>query len=226
MEEFIAVDMLGMNATKLNSLENFPNMPKVYRVSIISRSNFFFVQLELNENNIKGEELVNLKHLTGLSVLKLANNKISSLDHLECLKAIPNLINLDLVGNEITKIEGYTQKVFEMLSTLSILDGKNKEGVEIISQESDEDEEYGGEDGEEDDEDFDQEEYIDKISKQLTDEQKNELKAQGISVKQYLEGQGDDFEEMEEEGEEDQYGSEEGDEAEEGGANKRAKNEE
>lgn len=95
MEEFTAVDMLGMNATKLNSLENFPNMPKVYR-------------LELNENNIKGEELVNLKHLTGLSVLKLANNKISSLDHLECLKAIPNLINLDLVGNEITKIEGYT----------------------------------------------------------------------------------------------------------------------
>jgi hypothetical protein len=43
MEEFTAVDMLGMNATKLNSLENFPNMPKVYRVSIISRSNFFFV---------------------------------------------------------------------------------------------------------------------------------------------------------------------------------------
>lgn len=113
-----------------------------------------------------------------------------------------------------------------MLSTISILDGKNKEGVEIISQESDEDEEYGGEDGEEDDEDFDQQEYIDKISKQLTDEQKKDLEAQGISVKQYLEGQGEDFEEMEEEGEEDQYGSEEGDDAEEGGANKRAKNEE
>lgn len=94
-----------------------------------------------------------------------------------------------------------------------------------MSQESDEEEEYGGEDGEdEDDDDFNQQEYIDKISKQLTEEQKKDLEAQGISVTQYLEGQGEDFEE--EEGEEDQYGSEEGDNAEEGGANKRAKNDE
>jgi len=171
MEEFVAVDMLGMNATKLNSLVNFPNMPKVYR-------------LELNENNIKGEELVHLKHLKGLSVLKLANNKITEFAQLECLKEIPNLINLDLEGNEISKSEGYKDKVFEMLPTLSILDGKNKAGDDIISQESDEDEEeYGGEDGEEDDEDFDQQDYIDKISKQLTEEQKKDLEAQGISVK-------------------------------------------
>lgn len=73
MEEFTAVDMLGMNGTKLNSLVNFPNMPKVHR-------------LELNENNIKGEDLVHLKHLTGLFVLKLANNKIETLADLEPLK--------------------------------------------------------------------------------------------------------------------------------------------
>lgn len=80
MEEFVAVDMLGMNATKLNSLANFPNMPKVYRVSVLNtRSHLLFVQLELNENNIKGEELVHLKHLTGLTVLKIANNKITQL---------------------------------------------------------------------------------------------------------------------------------------------------
>jgi len=111
-------------------------------------------------------------------------------------------MNLDLEGNEICKIEGYTAKMWEQFPTLSILDGKNKEGEEIMSQESDEDEEYGGEDGE-DEEDFDQQEYIDKISKQLTEEQKKELESQGISVQQYLEGQGEDFEEMEEEGEED-----------------------
>jgi len=46
-----------------------------------------------------------------------------------------------------------------------------------------------------------------------------------LTVEQYLQGQGEDFEEMEEEGEEDQYGSEEGEDA-EGGANKRAKNDE
>merc|ERR1712160_149783 len=75
-------------------------------------------------------------------------------------------VAVDMLGMNATKLEGYTQKVFELLPGLAILDGKNKEGEEIISQESDEDEEeYGGEEGEEDDEDFDQQEYIDKISK-------------------------------------------------------------
>ena len=110
-------------------------------------------------------------------------------------------MNLDLEGNDITKIEGYTAKMWEMFPNLAILDGKNKEGEEIMSQESDEEGEYGGEDGEDED-DFDQQEYLDKISKQLTEEQKKELEKQGLTVEQYLEGQGEDFEDMEEEGEE------------------------
>jgi len=66
-------------------------------------------------------------------------------------------MNLDLEGNEVTKTEGYKEKVWALLTTLSILDGQNKEGEEIISQESDEDEDdYGAEEGEEDDEDFNQ----------------------------------------------------------------------
>lgn len=89
MEEFTAVDMLGMNATKLNSLVNFPNMPKVHRVSNFSSLTLFYAQLELNENNIKGEDLVHLKHLTGLFVLKLANNKIETLADLEPLVSKP-----------------------------------------------------------------------------------------------------------------------------------------
>jgi len=50
LEEFVNMDLLGLNCTKLNSLKNFPNAPKLAR-------------LELNENFIKGEDLVNLKHL-------------------------------------------------------------------------------------------------------------------------------------------------------------------
>jgi hypothetical protein len=42
MEEFTAVDMLGMNATKLNSLVNFPNMPKVHRVSNFMSLTLFY----------------------------------------------------------------------------------------------------------------------------------------------------------------------------------------
>merc|ERR1712160_74134 len=50
LEEFVNMDLLGLNATKLKGLENFPNAPKLIR-------------LELNENFIKGEDLVHLKHL-------------------------------------------------------------------------------------------------------------------------------------------------------------------
>jgi len=69
LETFVNVDLLGMNATKLNSLANFPNMPKVYR-------------LELNENAIKGVDLVHLKDLESLITLKLANNRIKLLTDL------------------------------------------------------------------------------------------------------------------------------------------------
>lgn len=120
-----------------------------------------------------------------------------------------------------------------MMPNLAVLDGKDAQGEEVMSGESDEEEDYGGEEGESDDEDFDQQEYIDKISKQLTEEQKKDLEAQGISVQQYLEGQGEDFSEEDAEADEygsdeDGYGDQEGDEdgeSGEGGPNKRAKKE-
>jgi len=76
LEEFVNMDLLGLNVTKLNSLKNFPNAPKLAR-------------LELNENFIKGEDLVNLKHLASLTTLKLANNQITDL---ECLNHIKSLV--------------------------------------------------------------------------------------------------------------------------------------
>lgn len=84
LEEFVNMDLLGLNVTKLNSLKNFPDAPKLAR-------------LELNENFIKGEDLVNLKHLASLTTLKLANNQITDLESLNHIKSLVQLKNLDLI---------------------------------------------------------------------------------------------------------------------------------
>jgi len=62
---------------------------------------------------------------------------------------------LDLEGNDVTKVNDYEKKVFEMMPNLAVLDGKDAQGEEVMSGESDEEDDYGAEEGESDDEDFD-----------------------------------------------------------------------
>lgn len=113
LEEFVNMDLLGMNQTKLRSLKNFPNTEKLKR-------------LELNDNNLKGDCLADLSHLKNLKVLKLAANNIETLEDLEALKCHTELENLDLLGNPVCKVEGYREKVFAMLASLQVLDQVNK----------------------------------------------------------------------------------------------------
>ena len=80
-----------------------------------------------------------------LAVLKLCNNKIDTLDELKCLKDLKALLKLDLTGNKVCEVENYTEKVFEMLPTLEVLDCQDKEGEFV---ESDDDDEDYGEEGE------------------------------------------------------------------------------
>lgn len=61
LEEFENVKTFGLNGTKLNSLANFPKMVAVTR-------------LEMSENYITGADLKNIRSLTGLLTLKVANN--------------------------------------------------------------------------------------------------------------------------------------------------------
>ena len=110
---------------------------------------------------------------------------------LSCLK------NIDLENNEVAKLSNYKTHMFSLLPQLEVLDGYNKNGEEVESEESD----YGayGEEGEAElDADF--------LTEQLTDEQIEELKKRGISVEDFLSGKaGLD---IDEEGEEDLYGDE------------------
>jgi hypothetical protein len=70
------------------------------------------------------------------------------------------LKNIDLVNNEVAKLSNYKTHMFTLLPQLEILDGFNKAGEEVESEESD----YGayGEEGEA--------EFEEMMEEQLTDE--------------------------------------------------------
>ena len=52
------------------------------------------------------------------------------------------LQSLDLSSSPLSEKEGYVEKVFEMFPSLEVLDGLNKEGDEVLSEDED-DEDYG-----------------------------------------------------------------------------------
>ncbi len=93
---------------------------KIYVILIVSKiSNHFFnyfLKLELSDNSISGNELEKLQvYKDSLSILKICNNKISTLEQISKLKEIKNLVKLDLSGNEICDIENYRDEVFKAL---------------------------------------------------------------------------------------------------------------
>lgn len=94
-------------------------------------------------------------------------------------KALTVLKSIDLVNNPVVDQQGYKTRMFELIPTLVILDGYNKEGEEVFS-ESDESE-YGayGEEGE------DEEDFINDGAN-LSEEQLAELKRRGMSIEQYM----------------------------------------
>ena len=95
-----------------------------------------------------------------LKVLKLSNNQLKSLsDILVGLASCAKLESLDLTNNPCVgeDQEAYTKDVRSKLPKLEVLDGFNKEGQEVVSDEDededDEDDEDDDEEGDEDDED-------------------------------------------------------------------------
>lgn len=125
------------------------------------------------------------------------------------------LENLDLIDNPVTEVKDYKEKVWEMFSSLKVLDGYDKDGEECISVIDDPEGDEEGE-GEGDFGDF-----IDPNN--LTEEEKRQLEKQGF---RFIEGEGEfddgegedgDFE-GDEEAEGDELNPEEEEEEEEGPA--------
>lgn len=149
---------LSFNGCGLKSLTNFPNLPNL-------------IKLELSDNHIKSgfEPLSNLNELMQIS---LAGNQISTIEDLRPIANLPNLLSLDLYGCPVTEIDGYRDRVFEMITSLQILDGYDADGEEVdINSEDDEEDEEDEElegfiENEESEDDFtDEEEEADKISR-------------------------------------------------------------
>jgi acidic leucine-rich nuclear phosphoprotein 32 family member A/C/D len=154
LEEFKNLELLAMNNTGIKSLVNLPDAPNLVRI-------------EMADNKLPGSELKHLLKYPQLKVIKFGANLLKDYADLEVLKPLSGLQSLDLNLNPISEKDSYDKKVFEMFPSLEILDGLNKEGDEVLSEDDDE---YGGqEEGEADgemgaddeygEEDFDDAEY-------------------------------------------------------------------
>ena len=66
-----------------------------------------------------------------IMTLKLGGNKIKTIDELKCLVSqqkrittlqtvLKNLTNLDLIDNDVTKVENYRDKVFALFPKLDV----------------------------------------------------------------------------------------------------------
>ena len=88
--------------------------------------------------------------------LKLSNNKISGSisSLLDTLKPFTNLKKLDLSRNDVCgkEVDSYREKVFGILKELEVLDGQDRDGFSVASDDEEEGEDHlhdYGEDGEE-----------------------------------------------------------------------------
>ena len=68
-----------------------------------------------------------------LRVLKMSNNKITTLDQLKALKPLDKLIQLDISDNKLCLIDDYRTKVLEILPKLDVLDGYDRDGASFCS---------------------------------------------------------------------------------------------
>jgi len=108
-DEYVNLESLSLINVGLLSLKGFPNLPNLKR-------------LELSDNRIY-QELDRLSTSPNLTHLNLSGNKISEIATLEPLKDFKKLKNLDLFNNDVTSVEDYRSKVFNLIPTLKYLDG-------------------------------------------------------------------------------------------------------
>ena len=137
-EEFSALETLDLQNASLTNIKLFPKLANL-------------TKLDLSGNRLsKGLEV--LKDCPSLKSLSLSNNKLKEISTLEPLKDLQHLEQLELEDNEFAESkEEFRTKVFQLLPTLRLLDGKDKSGAEVNSEDDDSD-------GDDDDEDLDDEE--------------------------------------------------------------------
>jgi hypothetical protein len=114
LERFQALQMLTINNCGLKSLRNFPRIPSLIRLDLVS-------------NKLTGDSLNYLKPLKYLQTLYLSGNLIKEIDELKPLTSMDNLLQLDLVCNDVVTLPAYREKIFSLFPGLSVLDSLNRE---------------------------------------------------------------------------------------------------
>lgn len=191
--DFTSLESLSMINVGLQSLNNFPKLGNLRK-------------LDLSDNRISG----GLQALTGcpkLTHLSLSGNKIKDIDALKPLKDLPNLKSLDLFNCEVTNLEEYREKVFEMLEQITFLDGFDQNDKECEDDEEDP-EEIDGEDDDDDDDDEENEDDDDDDDVEGEEEDDEE--------EEDFDPEGDDDDDELGEGEEEDEDGDDGDDGEDG----------
>lgn len=154
-DEFRNLHTLSLINVGLTSLKGFPNLPNLKK-------------LELSDNRISGG--LNLLNASpNLTHLNLSGNKIKDLEPLEPLKDFKHLENLDLFNCEVTTVDNYREKVFNLIPSLKYLDGYDRQDREAEDSDADDD---GNE--EDENEDVDGEEDSDADSDEGDDDDDEE----------------------------------------------------
>lgn len=183
---------LSLSGCKLNSLHNFPNLPNLRR-------------LDLNDNNLKDEDLETLQNYSNLKYLSLAGNKIKSFDAIEKLTGNKQLKMIDMFGCPLSKTVGYQAQLFKMFPKLQFVDLKNSSGEEVSYVASDDTlSEEEEEENENENDDFIDDEGVPKESRPVQGEVEGEESEDSEEVAEEDEDDDEDDEDNESDEEEDE----------------------
>ncbi len=100
--------------------------------------------MELSSNELTGKDLNHLVNLyPSLYKVKLNGNKIESIDEFKGLKD-SKIKKISVNDNPfIASNSDYREKLFEMIPSLTSIDGKDKDGKDVVSTEYDDEEDFG-----------------------------------------------------------------------------------
>ena len=94
-------------------------------------------ELDLQDNQLESLPKDCFKNFPKLTVLRLSHNKIKSIADLQGLKGCPQLRILTLDGNPVCKQDDYEKRIRELVSSLDLLDKRDKDGQSVSSAEDD-----------------------------------------------------------------------------------------